>query len=240
MVNEKNLDEVLKRVMPEVNKQLVTDWENDVDYDYKFSWKFKQKMKKLSKYEEKKNIPRKERIRTSIIKFTVEAAACIFALILLSSAFGVDVVAFTHYFTSKIFETKEGGLVHEYHSLVDNSESDEIILEEPGFIPEGYEEVNRDVYFSGINIIYENNQEKQIIWEQYVGATGLTLSIDNEFNRYEKIPYEETDMEIYLYEEKHRVSIYCEKGQYVYMITATDCDKDILMKILKSKKIIEK
>lgn len=240
MVNERNLDNLLKSVMPEVNKQLVDDLENAIDYDYKFSWKFKQKMKKLSHYEERKDIPKKERMRTTIIRIVAEAAACIFALFILGSAFGVDIFAFSKFFTAKVFETKEGGLVHEYHSITEAPDLEDIVYEEPSYIPEGYKETDREELYYGIKIIYKNNHGGEITWEQNVAMDGMTFVVDNEYNSYEKIPYEEADMELFIYEEKQCISLYCEKGQYIYAISATDCEVNELIDILKSRKIIEK
>lgn len=240
MVNERNLDNLLKSVMPEVNKQLVDDLENAIDYDYKFSWKFKQKMKKLSHYEERKDISKKERMRTTIIRILAEAAACIFALFILGSAFGVDIFAFSKFFTAKVFETKEGGLVHEYHSITEAPDLEDIVYEEPSYIPEGYKEYQRDIFFSGMDIIYQNKYGDEIKWNQYLATDGLTMGIDNEFDKYEKIPYEETNMELYIYEEKQNITLYCEKGHYIYLITASSCGREELIEMLKSRKIVDK
>ena len=81
MVKARNLDDILRRIMPIINVQLIRDWETGVDDNYQFSLKFRWRMKNLFKYEERTNSPEEYYAAKREFEILGRVAACIIAFL---------------------------------------------------------------------------------------------------------------------------------------------------------------
>ena len=236
MVKARNLDDILRRIMPIINVQLIRDWETGVDDNYKFSLKFRWRMKNLFKYEERTNSPEEYYAAKREFEILGRVAACIIAFLGITMLPSMHTYAAAFALSSRATTTAEGGIIHSYNN---EYTGEDVTLTEPTYIPEGYREEIRVELDLSRTLIYRNDNGDVIEFSQYYAHDGLHIGINYEYSKYEKVQYEGRDVEIYTYRNEKEISLYYENGHYVYVLSSSNISKFELLKILISRQVVE-
>lgn len=236
MVKARNLDDILRRIMPIINVQLIRDWETGVDDNYQFSLKFRWRMKNLFKYEERTNSPEEYYAAKREFEILGRVAACIIAFLGITMLPSMHTYATAFALSSRATTTTEGGLIHSYNN---EYTGEDVTLTEPTYIPEGYREEIRVELDLSRTLIYRNDNGDVIEFSQYYAHDGLHIGIDAEYDKCEVISYEGNDLEIYIHDDRRDISIYYENGHYVYVLSSSNISKFELLKILISRQVVE-
>lgn len=204
-------DEWLYKYMPIVDEAIIRDLENGIDYDYQFSNKFERRMRKLLK---RKMHPCMDTF------YRLSKKAAIFLICTLGFLFVITmgVQAYRIKFFETVNSIWEDSILYSYFV---NQHQGEIQCNEPGYIPEGYQETERIVMAHWFSVTYTNEDGKIITWDQMMVQDQGELIADIEYAQQiiETVNGKEVTISLYL---NGAVNAYCEYGKYVYVLTA-DC-----------------
>ena len=204
-------DEWLYKYMPIVDEAIIRELESETDYAYPFSNRFERRMKKLIR---RKSHPRREafnRISKKVALLFICTLGFLFVITMGVQAYRI-----------KFFETVksigEDSILYTY--FADQDQGD-IQCNEPGYIPEGYQETERIVMAHWFSVRYTNEDGKIITWDQMMVQDPGELIVDIEYEQQiiETVNGKEVVISLYL---NGFVNAYCEYGEYVYVLTA-DC-----------------
>lgn len=202
-------DQWLYECMPIVDEAIIRGVENHTDYEYRFSDKFENKMRELIKKQEH---PCLYFLSKSYNRVAV-LLLCIVGLFFLLST-GVQAYR-VYYFDS--FKTigestimysylvKEGTGTMEYH--------------EPHYLPKGYQEKKRITERRLLNIIYENEQGKQMSWNQIFVQDKTDIILDAKYDQQLVKEINGCSLLINLYADGS-VRAYYEYGDSVFLMSA--------------------
>ena len=216
-------DQWLYKYMPVVYEAIIQELEDNIE-EYEFSDRFERKMKKLMWQEAHSWIG-------SFVKYAKRVAILFGCIIGSMFVITMSVEAYR----VKFFETLETLLsdMIEYR-YYDEEEEVEFKILEPTYIPEGYHIYQEEIISEySINYIYENTDKEWITWRQLQANSGLTVGVDLEYDKEEKIEINGTIASVRTY-DYGRCYIYYEYENYVILLSADNLSKEEALKILES------
>lgn len=216
-------DEWLYKYMPVVDEAIIRELENNTDYEYPFSGRFERRMRKLMRREAHPWM-------SAFYRLSKKAAVLSFCAVSVLLAMTMSVEARR----VRLFETVktmlEDSVVYSYFT---NQEQGSMQYVEPGYIPEGYQEAERNVSEHWIGIIYSNQNEELVTWDQMLVWDGSEFTVDTEYDRQiiKEINGKKVVISLYL---DGTVMAYCEGGEYVYLLIADNLSIDEVCRIFDS------
>lgn len=216
-------DQWLYKYMPVVDEAIIQELEDNIE-EYEFSDRFERKMKKLIWQEAHAWIG-------NFVKYA-KKVAIIFGCIISSM---LVVTMSVEAYRIKFFETLETiyrkAIVYTY---TDEDEEAEFRILEPTYIPEGYHEYQEEIILGhSINYIYENEDKEWITWRQLMAHEGLTVGVDLEYDKEEKVEINGAIASVRTY-DYGRCYIYYEYENYVILLSADNLSTEEAVKILES------
>ena len=223
-------DDLLKDVLPKVSDELVKEWESETVENHEFSTGFDRQMKKFIRKHKNKQLKRELMVVGKI------AAALL--LLIGVCFFGSTMVARAN--LDVLFKKIEIAL-EDSSMFVYDKETDSYIFNmyEPGYVPEGYEEVLRVVDEKSVIISYENKEKEKIYWKQYVVKKGMVICEDNEFDDLLVKEYAGDKVKIHIYESGNKV-LYYEMGNCTFAMDTDNISIEEMYEIIKKMKKLEK
>lgn len=171
-------DEWLYKMMPLCEERLMQELKAQTDYEYQFSERFEKNMNKLIR-----KVERREKIRRMGYPRTVAAAACI--AVLLCATGGVAYAVGMKFFSVK--KTPSDLNMTRYTYSVTEDVPMELEMKEPGYIPEGYELVEKQESSLSAFYTYQNGAGEYLTYAQDLVVDGRITDIDNEYDWKEEI-----------------------------------------------------
>ena len=216
-------DEWLYKYMPIVDEAIIRELEDNTDYEYQFTDKFERRMKKL--------IRREAHPWIGVFYGLLKKAAILFACV--ASALFVVTMSVEAY-RIKFFETVRSVLEDRilYSYFADKNQGT-IQYNEPGYVPEGYQETERILSEHWFSITYTDEDGNMITWDQFLIQDGQELIADTEYDRQITREINGSDAVISLYLEGDAYAYY-EYGGYVYVLTADNANIDDICFMLES------
>lgn len=223
-------DDLLKDVLPKVSDELVKEWESETVENHEFSTGFDRQMKKFIRKHKNKQLKKELMV--------VGKIAAAFLLLIGVCFFGSTMVARAN--LDVLFKKIEVAL-EDSSMFVYDKETDSYIFNmyEPGYVPEGYEEVYRIVDNKIVSILYENEKRESIHWKEVVIETGVIASTDNEYDGIVEKEYAGDNIKINLY-DSGRKRLYYEMGNCTFILSVDDLSVEEIYEIIKKMKKIEK
>lgn len=216
-------DEWLYQYMPIVDEAIVRKLEDNTDYEYQFTDKFERRMKKL--------IRREAHPWIGVIYGLLTKAAILFACV--AGALFVVTMSVEAYRT-RFFETirtvMEDRIRYSYFADKDQGTFQ---CKEPGFVPEGYQETERNMSEHWFGVTYTDEDGNIIIWDQFLVQDGQEIIADTEYDRQitRKINGSNAVFSLYL---DGSGFVYYEHGECVYVLTFDKLDIDDICFMLES------
>ena len=223
-------DDLLKDVLPKVSDELVKEWESETVENHEFSAGFNRQMKKYIRKHKNKQLKRELMVVGKI------AAALL--LLIGVCFFGSTMVARAN--LDVLFKKIEVAL-EDSSMFVYDEKTDSYIFNmyEPGYVPEGYEEVYRVIDEKNISLSFENKNKEMIHWKQYVVKKGMITGEDSEYEDILEKEYAGDNVKIYIYESGMKRLRY-EMGNYVLTLISDNISIEEMYEIIKNMKKIEK
>lgn len=217
-------DELLYQYMPIADEMDLDALEAEIaDEEIVLSKKFERRMKRLMWKEEHKWV-------AGFGKFMARVAVVLLCVLGVSLAVTMSVDAYRSKFFQTVQEIWEDSVVHTYDV---GEEGQEFVPHEPSYIPEGYEEVSRMSLDYMVSTIYENADNKVIVWDQYKVLDGSTQILDLEFIEMETSVFQDGIATVYTYKEGV-IKVYYETDEYVILLTTDGITKDEIYQMLQS------
>lgn len=216
-------DEWLYQYMPVVDEAIIRELEDNTDYEYQFTGKFERRMRKLMRHEAHPWVGTFFRLSKKAAVLLVCAVSILFVMTMSVEARRV-----------RFFETVktilEDSMVYSYFTELDQGTMQYV---EPGYIPEGYQEIERDVSERWLGIIYSNQNEELITWDQMMVQDGEELIVDTEYDQ--QITKEVNGKNIIIWRRSDETVIaYCEYGKYAYLLIADNLGIDEVCMVFKN------
>ena len=199
-------DDLLKEILPKVSDELVKEWESEEIKQHTFSKRFNRKMKALIWRHKNKQLFRE--------LCTVGKVAAALVLVVGICFFGNTMVARANLdiLFKKIEVALEDASMYVYDEKTDMYY---YTMYEPGYVPEGYEEVNRVVDEDIVLIQYISDKRELIQWNQLIVETGMVFGDDAEYNDVIEKKYAGDNMAICIYERGNkRLSLVLGKNKF--------------------------
>lgn len=215
-------DEWLYQYMPLVDEAIIRELEESTDYAYRFSAKFERKMKRLiwKEAHPRASAVYRQMKRMAALGACTAAVLCLFAM----SVEGNRV---------KFFETVRTMLEDsEIYTYFSDRGAGEFQIQEPGYLPEGYGETERYLLDTSFVVIYENKTGEMITWEQLLILDGDSVVVDTEYDSRATYEVDGKSVTVYSYSSGYKYA-YCEKDEYVYILTADSMEIDDIKKVFK-------
>lgn len=219
-------DEWLYQYMPIVDEALIRELEENTDYEYQFSSRFERRMKKLIRREA-------HPWKSAFYKFTKKVAFLFVCVISSLFVIVMSVQAYRIIFFETVKSVWEDSILYSY--LADQNQR-AIQCNEPGYIPEGYQEMGRTVSEQLFSVIYTNEEQEMITWDQLLVQNGGTLVTDSEYDECITKEINGKTVVICLYNNGF-VMAYFEYEKYVYVLTADNLSFDEVCSIYDSIEI---
>lgn len=216
-------DEMLYECMPRVDKAIIDRLEADTDRTHKFSPEFEQRMERLVHKETGKNC----RIITGILKFAAIILACIIGV---GALLTISVDAYRIEFFETINDIWEDSIFYTYETRKIESRT---VAHEPTYIPKGYEEMKRQDNDVMLLIRYKNEEGMQIAWERKRATDNRSYVIDSDHikKREKKV----NGYPVIIYQDDTGLkTAYCEFGEYIYTLTASNLSNKEIYRIFQS------
>lgn len=230
MEKVKVTEELLRDAFQKLSDELIEEWENIPDTNHKPSEDFEKKIKKLI------GKTKNRELYKELLNIGKVAAA--FIIIIGIALFGstMKVKADPHLYFKKMEVLLNDASMCVYDEELDNYY---LTLYEPTYVPDGYEEVSREVDDMGINIRYINKKGENITWKQRLIIYTNVSSTDSEYNAEIDTEYAGENIKMYIYEDGYKY-LYYESGTCVFKINATDINVEDIYKMIKDMKKTEK
>lgn len=221
-----DMDDLLKKIMPDVNDKMIEKWQKDVDPNYVFLREDEKKLRRILR--KKKNSKNRKKNVWRIVR--IAAAIVIVAIISTNMTMTAVAEKRVNYFAA---------MCHIYgiemtefrYDVID--ENVEFVAIEPKYIPEGYKEVHREESLNRMLISYENNSGNSIMWEQFLISEDIVLALDAEYDSENVITLGKDTMTIYTKGDNKYV--YLETMNHVFLIYATGLTDDEICKMVEGK-----
>lgn len=221
-----DMDELLRRVMPDVNEKMIEEWQKGVDSNYAFLGEDEKKLRKLLR--KSKDSDKRKKIVKRILK--VAATIAIVVTVVANNSMTAIAERRINFYASKCHIY--GIEMTEFRYKVEN-DNVKFIVYEPGYIPEGYKETKREEISNQINIKYTNENGDYIIWQQLLITEDITFAMDAEHDSEVIIPIGRD--EIHIYTKGDIKFAYHESMDYVFFITASDLTDEEFRKMVDEK-----
>lgn len=216
-------DELLYQYMPIADEMDLDALEAEIaDEEIVLSKKFERRMKRLMWKEEHKWV-------AGFGKFMARVAVVMLCVLGVSLAVTMSVDAYRSKFFQTVQEIWEDSVVHTYDV---GEEGQEFVPHEPSYIPEGYEEVSRFETARSMSILYDN-QDKSILWDQYMVLDGTQQIFDTEYVKKETKEVGDGIITIFLYED-NQTKVYYEYDEYIIVITSNNIDVEEIVLMIHS------
>ena len=215
-------DKWLYKYMPAVDEAMIRELEDSTDYTYQFSARFERKMKRLMWKEAHPWL-------TSAYRQLKRAAVlgiCVVASILMLSL-SVEGNRIKFFKTVSTILEKEGAVLYTYFT---DEQEREFQAREPGYLPEGYRETERQISDIHMFLIYENDNGEMITWEQILASAGASVGMDTEYDAQITKEVNGKSVVICSYSEGDKYA-YCEYKESVFILTADDLSVDEICKM---------
>ena len=216
-------DEWLYLYMPVVDEAIIRELENNTNLEYRFSKDFNKKMKRVIKKEEFPHLD----IFYRIAKNAAVLLMCLLGSFLIVSM-SVDAYRVKLFDTVKIIW--EDSILHSYFTKGNPSKA---VYYEPDYIPEGYQEAERASLDYWLSITYINENGDMITWDQMLIQDERQLIFDTEFDKQFTKVINGMSVVFSLYSDGY-LHAYCEKDEYVYVLTADSISIEEACHILES------
>lgn len=216
-------DEWLYKYMPIVDEAIIRELENNTDYEYQFTNKFERRMKKLI---------RREAHPWMGAFYRLSKKAAILFVCVISSLFVVtmSVQAYRVKFFETVKSIWEDSIIYSYFSDQDQGS---IQCNEPGYIPEGYQETERVILEHWFSVTYTNKDGNMITWDQMLVQDEGKLIVDIEYDQ--QITKEINGKNVVISQYLNGfINAYCEHGEYAYVLTADNLSIDEVCLIFDS------
>ena len=223
-------DDLLKDILPKVSDELVKEWESEPVEDHTFSKGFNRKMKNFIWKHKNKQL-----IKELIVVGKVAAAililigVCFFGNTMVARA-NLDILF------KKIEVALEDASMYVYDEKTDTYS---YTLYEPGYVPEGYEEVWKAIDEKNVYITYENKDNNIIHWKQMIVKTGMITGADSEFDDVVEKEYAGENIKMYIYESGTNL-LYYEMGNCTFIMSVDNLSVEEMYEMIKEMKKIEK
>ncbi|WP_042277730.1 DUF4367 domain-containing protein [[Clostridium] dakarense] len=172
-------DEILYRSCENVENHLLDQLPNEDELNYNFSNKFERKMEKLIKHENQNPMVNK------IYKYSKNVVAILVVTIIGLFTLTMSVEALRDQLFDVIKEVYDKFTSYVFSTTVDIDESSfEIKL--PGYLPDGFDEIERLEGSNEVIVIYKNNDGREITYHYYKIIDGQT-STDTEGAEIDKV-----------------------------------------------------
>ncbi len=222
-------DDLLKEILPKVSDELIKEWENSEIEEHTFSKCFNRKMKAFTWRHKNKQL-----LKELCVVGKVAAALVLIVGICL---FGNTMVARANLdiLFKKIEIALEDASMYVYDEKTDMYY---YTLYEPGYVPEGYEEVSRVVDEEIVKIQYVNENEKYIYWKQILVDAGTIFGDDAEFNDVIEKEYAGDNIKIHIYESGVK-RLYYELGNCVFVMNVDNISVEEMYEMIREMRKIE-
>ena len=223
-------EELLRDAFQKLSDELIEEWENIPDTDHKPSEDFEKKIKKLI------GKTKNRELYKELLNIGKVAAA--FIIIIGIALFGstMKVKADPHLYFKKMEVLLNDASMYVYDEELNNYY---LTLYEPTYVPDGYEEVSREVDDMGINIRYKNKQGESITWKQRLIIYTNVSSTDSEYNAEIDTEYAGENIKMYIYEDGYKY-LYYESGTCIFKINANNITVEDMYKMINDMKKVEK
>lgn len=216
-------DEWLYKYMPIVDSAMLRAIESEVDYNYIFSENYERKMKKVIRQEARMWVG-------DFMRFARKAAVVVICILAALFALTMSVEAYRTKFFQTVKEIWEDSVIYTYFMEVGEESFQQ---KEPTYVPEGYEEIERFVTDDLFTIVYENESEEQIIWDQMLVTDGQYNTWDTQYETQIVKQLDNGILIISVYSDGYIVSNYeCDK--YIYILYANSISVEDAYKIYES------
>ena len=230
MEKMKVTDELLEQVVPKLSDEMLDEYENSGDGEHKFSERFEKKMKRLI-WQEKHKL---HEIRTgAVIKMVAGLIAVLGVAFFFAS---MDSKADPRLFFEKMEVILEDSSLYVYDEELDNYN---FTPYEPTYVPEGYEEVDRDFIDDAISIKYINTDGKEIWWRQKFIIDGTVIGIDAEYDDLIVMEYAGENIDIRIYKNGFK-SLYYESGNSIFIMRTDSISIEDMYEMIRQMERVEK
>lgn len=230
MEKVKVTEELLRDAFQKLSDELIEEWENIPDTDHKPSEDFEKKIKKLI------GKTKNRELYKELLNIGKVAAA--FIIIIGIALFGstMKVKADPHLYFKKMEVLLNDASMYVYDEELNNYY---LTLYEPTYVPEGYEEVSREMEDTGINIRYKNKQGENITWKQLLITNTTIIGTDSEYNVEIDTEYAGENISLNIYKDGYK-RLYYETGNCIFKINANDITIEDMYKMIEDMKKTEK
>ena len=223
-------DDLLKDVLPKVSDELVKEWESETVENHEFSTGFNRQMKKFIRKHKNKQLKKELMVVGKIAAaLLLLIGVCFFGSTMVARA-NLDVLF------KKIEVALEDSSMYVYDEKTDSYIFN---MYEPGYVPEGYNEVSRILGENMVLISYENENEEKIHWKQMIIETGMISGTDNEYDDIIEKEYAGDKVIMRFYESGQKGLNY-EVGNFMFSISTDNISVEELYEMIKKMKKIEK
>ena len=223
-------DDLLKDILPKVSDELVKEWENAEVEEHTFSKGFNKKMKKFIWKNKNKQLIKELKIVGKVAAaLLLLVGVCFFGNTMVARA-NLDVLF------RKIEVALEDASMYVYD---EKTGTYSYTLYEPEYVPEGYEEINRQVDDKNVSVRYIDEEGNRIHWKQMIVETGMIVSTDSEFDDILEKEYAGDNVKIYLY-SSGRKRLYYESGNCAFTLSVDNISVEEIYEMIQKMKKIEK
>lgn len=218
-------EELFIKAFNEANSLELSKYQNKDNFVYNFSKAFENKMNKLISKNNRIKFETRKRVSKALIAAIIAIIALLTGLMSVSASREKIVE-----FIERVFSTNT------QITLSENSAQTPETIEKAytlGYVPEGFELKQYDRDELGVFAIWENNNNEQIVFQQYI--LNGDFSIDNEHNYKEM---ENNGYPAYVVSDEYQSVLSYSDGEYWLKIIVPVELKDEIFTI--SEKIIEK
>lgn len=166
-------DEWLYKYMPIVDKAIIRELEDNTNYEYQFTDKFERRMKKLIRREAHPWIG----VFYRLLKKAAVLFACVASALLMVT---MSVEAYRIKFFMTIRSVMEDRVLYSFFA---DKERGSIQYNEPGYVPEGYQETERIALGYWFSVTYTDGDGNMITWDQMLIQNEQELIADTEYGQ---------------------------------------------------------
>lgn len=221
-----DVDELLRKVMPDVNEKMIEEWQKGVDSNYAFLGEDEKKLRKILR--KSKDSDKRKKIVKRILKVAATIAIVV-TVVANTSMIAVAekrvnyVAAECHIYGIEMTEFR--------YEVID--EDVEFVAYEPASMPDGYEEVKREETFNRMYIEYADKNGNSIKWEQFLATDDIALAMDAEYDS-ENVIWLDRDI-IRIYTKGDMKYAYIESLNHIFFIIASDLTDEEICEMVKRK-----
>ena len=217
-------DELLYKYMPIADEMDLDALEEELaDEAFILSPKTEKKIKRLIWNEKHKWV-------VEFGKFMAKVAVVCFGILTIGLAVTMSVDAYRSKFFQTVQELLGDSALHTYDT---NEDEQGFVPHEPTYIPEGYVEVRKELVKGRLSLIYENQDNEYIYWDQIFIQEGEQFVFDVEYDNVMNYKTDDGIVHISYYDDGF-VYAYKESGNYIYILDADHLDSEEVINIFNN------